>query len=243
MKNPLDLRLNLPLNRKKDIEQLIQHSSMLGFKSIGVPIPPNRYQNLIDWLSVLCQNSNLDLITRLDLTPKSPQDLVKDLRRLRRRYELISVSCRSKSVARLAARDHRVDLLVFPSTRPRDRYFDSAEAKLATQSSAALEIRMAPLLRNSGFHRMRLLTCLRREASIAKKFKVPIVVCSDAQTRHELRAPHELTCLTSLFGLDSELARKSLTSVPRTLVKRNREKLDQNYVAKGVRIIRRSKNP
>ncbi len=239
MKNPIDLHLNLPLDRKMETEQMIRHASELGYKSIGVPFSPRTSQGLIGSIKKICYNFSLDLVSRVDLFPKSPRDLIQDLRQLRRRFELISVHCRTKPVARQAAKDHRVDLLVFSSTEPKERFFDLAEARLASQSLTALEVGITPLLRYSGFLRVRLLSCLRREVAIAKKLEIPIVICSDAKSVHEMRGPHEITCLTTLFDMDEMIAKKALTNTPWKIVKRNRKKLDPNHIAKGIYIIQR----
>jgi RNase P/RNase MRP subunit p30 len=239
MKNPVDLHLNLTLEKKMKAEQMIKQASELGYKSIGVPIHPRASSGQRDWLKKICVNFDLDLITRVDLIPKSPKNLLEDLRRLRRKFELIAVNCWNKPIARQAAKDHRVDLLVFLSTEPKKRFFDIAEARLAFQGLAALEVGIAPLLRYSGFHRVRLLSCLRREIAIAKKLKIPIVVCSDANNSYEMRGPHELACLTTLFDMEGDMAKKAITNVPMEIVRRNRKKLDPDYVAGDIHIIKR----
>lgn len=242
MKNPVDLHLHLPLGKKEETEDMLHQASELGYKSVGVPLPKRSRQDLTDHLRKACVDHGLDLITRVDLLPKSPKDLIMDLRQLRRKFELVSVNCRSKAVARQAAKDHRVDLLVFPSINPRQRFFDLAEARLASQGLAALEIEIAPLLRHSGSHRVRLISCLRKEVSIAKRLKVPIVLSSNAHGIYEMRGPHEQTSLATLFDLESNLAREAVTSVPMSIVKRNREKLSPSYIARGIRVVRRGKN-
>jgi len=242
MKNPVDLHLHLPLVKKEETEDMLHQASELGYKSVGIPLPKRSRQDLTDHLRKACVDHGLDLITRVDLSPKSPKDLIRDLRQLRRKFELVSVNCHSKAVARQAAKDHRVDLLVFPSINPRQRFFDLAEARLASQGLAALEIEMAPLLRHSGSHRVRLISCLRREVSIAKRLKVPIVLSSNAHGIYEMRGPREQTSLATLFDLESNLAREAVTSVPMSIVKRNREKLSPSYIARGIRVVWRGKN-
>ena len=242
MKNPVDLHLHLPLVKKEETEDMLHQASELGYKSVGIPLPKRSRQDLTDHLRKACVDHGLDLITRVDLSPKSPKDLIRDLRQLRRKFELVSVNCHSKAVARQAAKDHRVDLLVFPSINPRQRFFDLAEARLASQGLAALEIEMAPLLRHSGSHRVRLISCLRKEVSIAKRLKVPIVLSSNAHGIYEMRGPREQTSLATLFDLESNLAREAVTSVPMSIVKRNREKLSPSYIARGIRVVRRGKN-
>lgn len=240
MKYPIDLHLNLPLNRKEETREMLRRASELGYRSVGVPFPKRNRQNLANDIRKVCIDQGLDLVTRVDLWPKSAKGLIRDLRQLRRRFELVSVYCRSKSVARQAAKDHRVDLLVFPSINPRQRFFDLAEARLASQGLAALEVEMALLLCHTTFSRVHLISCLRKEVAIARKLGVPVVISSDAQDVHEMRGAIELVSLTTLFDMEKHSAWRAVTDIPMNIVERNRKKLSPNYVAKGIHIIRRS---
>jgi RNase P/RNase MRP subunit p30 len=190
----------------------------------------------------MCKEHFIDSAARVDLTPRSPNDLLRSLRRLRRKYELVAVNCVSKAVARQAAKDHRVDLIAFPSNVPRERFFDRAEARVASEGTAALEINMSMLLQTSGYPRARLLSCLRKEAAIAKKAAVPVVMSSHATDKFQLRGPADFASLATLLGMDNVSALEAVSTVPFSIVRRNREKLDSNYVASGIKIIRRSKD-
>jgi ribonuclease P/MRP protein subunit RPP1 len=189
-------------------------------------------------LAALCQENKLDFASRLDLKPKTSRELLQQLRRFRRRVEIIAVVCESKEVARQAAKDHRVDLLNFPATDPRRRFFDKAEAELASSSVAALEIDVKPIITLKGPARIRLLAVLRREAAIAEDYRVPVVVSSGATNPLQLRKPMEMAALATLFDLDKPTALDAVSKAPLTIVKKNREKLSPSFVAPGIRIIR-----
>jgi RNase P/RNase MRP subunit p30 len=152
------------------------------------------------------------------------------------------VTCDSKNVSRQAAKDRRVDLLNFPSTDYHRRFFDLAEAELASNSLAVLEIDTQSLLALEGPARIRLLSSIRRETAIAKDFHVPIVISSGASNELFMRKPIEQAALTSLFDLDRESALKGVSKNPLAIVKRNREKLNPDFVAPGIRVIRRGKD-
>lgn len=135
-------------------------------------------------------------------------------------------------------RDRRVDLLTFPATKVYKRLFDNAEAELASNALSSLEIEMAPLLLLRGSSRIRLISSLRKESTIAKKFGVPVVLSSGAINEDLVRSPREYAALASLFDMATPLALRALSEVPFSLVKRNREKLSPNYVALGVRVVK-----
>ena len=240
MRKFADLHLKPP--SLVDLEQtrsLIDKSAQLGFRMVGLSLPPTVENNEVKRLRTICHEAGVDLATRVDLTPKSRRELLDGLRRLRRRFELVSVFCTSKVVARQAAKDRRVDLLSFPYTNSRRVIFDRAEAELASSALACLEIDLTPLLSLKGFPRIHLLSLLRREVAMAKRLKVPVVLSSGAAHVRFLRRPQDLAFLGALFDLDLPLALEALSDTPFKIVERNRQKLSPDFVTLGVRVVRR----
>lgn len=239
-----DLHLQPNLGDLKQARRMIAKASELGYRLIAIPTPlsPSLAEKYAQQLRGLCQEKAIDFALRLDLKPKTPRELLQLLRRLRRKYEIIAVICDSKAVARQAAKDHRVDLLNFPSIDPRRRFFDKAEAELASKSQASLEIDIKSLLVLKGPARIRLLSTFRKETAIAEDFHVPIVVSSGATSELLMRKPLEMAALTTLFDLDKPSALDAVSKNPLAIVKRNREKLSPRFVAPGIRLIRMGKD-
>jgi len=236
-----DLHLCVPLANLEQIRKMIAKSSELGYDQIAVPFPPGIKQDAINRLRQAAEEFSLDFVTRLDLEPKSSSELLSSLRRFRRMFEVIAVVCNSKNMARLAAKDSRVDLLCFRALEPKKRFFDNAEAELSSKSSAAFEISMAAILSSDGFIRVRFLSCLRREVETAKKFSVPVVISSGATNALLLRKPQDYASLAFLFSMDLSPALEALSKNPIGLVERNRKKQSPEYVAPGIRIIKEKK--
>ena len=134
----VDLHICSPLNDVERTKKMIAKSSEMGYKIIGIPLPINMKPVEVEQLRKICGDAGLDFVTRTDLTPRSPGELLSSLRRFRRKFEVISAKCNSKPVARQAAKDRRVDLLGFSGARAVNRFFDAAEAELASVSSASL---------------------------------------------------------------------------------------------------------
>ncbi|MEM2911345.1 MAG: RNase P subunit p30 family protein [Candidatus Bathyarchaeia archaeon] len=241
-RNFADLHLRPNLNDMVHTQRMIMKAAELGYRLIAVPLPPGSAENYRAQLQSLCKEAAIDFASRLDLKPKTARELINFLRKFRRRFEIIAVASESKSVARQAAKDHRVDLLNFPTADFRRRFFDEAEAKLASKSSACIEIDIKPLLTLEGTARIKLLSILRRETTIAHRFHVPIVVSSGATDELTMRKPLETAALTMLFDMDRTSAIEAVSKNPVAIVKRNREKLRPEFVAPGIRIIRRGKD-
>jgi len=235
----VDLHLCPNLKDYERVSRMITTAPRLGYRQIAITFTPNIAEEEIQRLRSISKEAKIDLASRVDLKPKTPRELIRNLRRLRRRFEIIAVICESKSVARQAAKDRRVDLLNFPSIDFRRRFFDSAEAELASKGLASLEIDMKPLLTLEGLVRIRLLSNLRREVAIAQDFHVPIVISSGVSDEMLMRKARELVALASLFDLDYATAMDAVSKNPLAIVRRNREKLSSRFVAPGIRIIRR----
>jgi len=237
-----DLHLRLNSKNVAAASVMIDKVATLGYRLVAVPFVPETREVEVSKLRAVCKRAEIDFASRIDLQPRTQNELMKQLRRLRRKYEVVCVACENKAVARQAAKDHRVDLINFPSLDFRTRFFDRAEAELARNSLAALEIDVRPLLVLEGPARIRLLSSLRREVAIAKEFRVPIVVSSGATEERLLRRPREMAALAFLFGLDEASALKAVTHTPVAIVKRNREKLSADFVAPGIRVVEEGKD-
>ncbi len=176
-----DLHLRINPKDQQATQRLISKAARLGYNQMAFPFTSqtNRRQNLQN--SKPCASEQaLDFVLRADFYPHSEMELTRFLRKFRRQFEVICISCDNKEVARQAAKDRRVDLLNFSSLDYRKRFFDRAEAELASGCLAALEVDVKPLLVLEGPPRVRLLMSLRREVAVAREFHVPIIVSSGA---------------------------------------------------------------
>jgi ribonuclease P/MRP protein subunit RPP1 len=239
MRKYVDLHLKPFIEDFELTKSMIYKSAELGFRMVGLTFPPNINAERIKQARRICHEAGVELVTRVDLKPKNRRGLIDSLRRLRRKFEVVCVLCTSKVVARQAAKDRRVDLLSFPVTERAKAFFDHAQAELASNALACLEVDTQPLLSLKGFARIHLLAVLRKAAATAIGMKVPIVLSSGATSPWFLRKPHDLASLGVLFGLDQPLALDALSETPLKIVERNRQKLSPDYVAPGVRVVRR----
>jgi RNase P/RNase MRP subunit p30 len=239
MKRFVDLHLRVPLKDTDRTEKMIHRASKLGYNLLGIPFLPNAKHEQMKKIAKICNEVNIEFVSRTNLSPGKSNELLHDLRRYRRKFEIIAVRCNTKDVARQAAKDRRVDLLQFPITNLRKRFFDEQEAELASKAFSAFEIELAPVLQLTSFSRIRLLSSLRKETVIAQKTKVPIILSSAATNELLMRGPYEYAALTTLFDLSFPSALKSFSETPMVAIKRNRQKLSLSYVAPGIRVVGR----
>jgi ribonuclease P/MRP protein subunit RPP1 len=238
MRKFVDLHLCVPIDNVKQVERLVNLSAELGYRIVGIPLSPDISQERLRQITEICDNEKVEFVTRVDLMPKSSGELLNSLGRLRRKFEIVSVACTSKNVARQAAKDRRVDLLSPCLTFPCKRFFDYAEAELASKKSVAFEIDMSLILSLTGFPKIWLLSSLRKEVAVARKFDIPITISSGASDENFLRKPQDYAALATLFDLPAPLALHAISDYPLSIVERNKGKLSPHYVAPGVHIVR-----
>ncbi|MCW3999319.1 MAG: hypothetical protein NWE93_03675 [Candidatus Bathyarchaeota archaeon] len=233
-----DLHLNVNPADVNLTTQAIQKAAKLGYRAVSICFTGQPNDAQAQALKAACTQSGLDYVSRLDCKPRNQEDLMRFLRKFRRKVEVIGVICDQKEVARQAAKDHRVDLLNFPSLDYHKRFFDRAEAELASCSQASLEVTTKSLLVLEGPARVRFLSSLRREVALAREFHVPVVVSSGAGELRYMRMPRDLASLAYLFGMDESEALDAVSSAPMAIVDRNRAKLSSGFVAPGISLVR-----
>jgi len=236
-----DLHLRVNPKDETATQQIIKRAASFGYKLISIPFTSASHEDELIKLKVICKEAGLDFVSRADFHPRTENDLTHFLRKFRRRFEVICVTCDTKEVARQAAKDRRVDLLSFPSLDYHKRFFDRAEAELASGSLAALEVDIKPLLVLEGPSRVRMLMSLRREVAVALEFKVPVVVSSGVGEEKYLRFPRDMASLAYLFGLEVARGLDTVSTNPIAIVSRNREKLSSRFVAPGIKIVKDGK--
>jgi ribonuclease P/MRP protein subunit RPP1 len=239
MRRFVDLHLRVPAEDPVEAESMLRRASELGYSLVGIPLPANVSKEQVIQLRDICSEAKLEFASRVNFAPRNSNELLQSLRRYRRKFEIVAVRCDTKEVARQAAKDRRVDLLQFSVTSLRKRFFDEAEAELASQALASLEIELAPMLQLTSFSRVRLLSCLRKEVATAERFKVPVTVSSGATDKLLMRGPHDYAALTTLFDMPMPSALKALSDNPWSIVERNRKKLSPDYVAPGIQVVGR----
>jgi RNase P/RNase MRP subunit p30 len=236
-----DLHLRANLKDQQATQRIINRAARLGYSQISIPFTSKPSEDELAKLKAVCREAGVDFVSRADFYPTSESELTRFLRKFRRRFEVICISCGNKEVARQAAKDRRVDLLNFVGLDYRKRFFDQAEAELASGSLAALEIDAKQLLILKGPPRVRLLSSLRREVAIAREFGVPVVVSSGVGEERLMRTPRDMASLAYLFGMDEASALDAVSTNPSAIVERNRRKLGSHFVAPGISIVKEGK--
>jgi ribonuclease P/MRP protein subunit RPP1 len=221
--------LHLKLEDEKEFSKAAELTRELGFKIVGLTFQPDTPITKINEVKNIFQEFNIDLASRVDLKPKAKNELLSALRKLRRKFEIISVECASNQIAIIAARDRRVDLISFP-------FKVEFTYSIAHVLIGALEINLADLIAPKTLRTI-ILRKFIKESSIAKKNRIPIVVSSGANNLFLIKAPREMAACSLLFKLKLNEALSSISTIPYEILKRNRIKLSRFYIGEGVKIV------
>jgi ribonuclease P/MRP protein subunit RPP1 len=236
-----DLHLKVNPQDAQATQHIIEKAAKFGYQKISIPFNSQIEEAQISNLKTACKQMDLDFVVRADFKPRNQEDLMRFLRKYRRKVEVICIVCDDKEIARSAAKDHRVDLISFSSLDYYKRFFDRAEAELANCSQTALEVDTRLLLILEGPPRVRLLSSLRREVALAKEFKVPVVLSSGVGEEQLMRMPRDLASLAYLFGMSETEALDAVSTVPQGIVAANRLKLGEGFIAPGIRVVKEGK--
>jgi ribonuclease P/MRP protein subunit RPP1 len=185
------------------------------------------YTNVASTKYPTSTNDKITAVTRVDIEARRGKELVDDLKRYRRRVEIIAVRCYSKEVARQAAKDDRVDILLFPDdpAQRKHNWLDHHEAELVEGTGRAYEVNASDLLATSPTYLAKVITQLKRDLVVAMRHDIPIVLSSGAATPLAMREPKALTALASLLDIEEEFAVDMISKVPDVILERNRSKL------------------
>jgi len=232
MRTYADLHLCPPLEDLTNARSMASLLAELQVKTVGLVVPPERLSPL-PTIAELFKGSGFDVAKRLNLKPKSREDLLRSLRRFRGKYEIIAVECGMLSVSRVAVRDGRVDIVYFP----KQERGNSFRGNLASTCRAALEINLSELTSGPGFGAR--LRSLKREIQIAAKASTKVIGSSKASSPYELRSPRDFAAMLHLMGLPLDSALRAVSETPLDIVRKNRLRLQESELQEGVRIVRR----
>lgn len=229
MKKFADVYLNIP-----DKEKMVKFVRELNFQTVAVCISESSQPKDLDKLG---EQYGVKIVRRVNLKPSTVPELMRELNKWRLNSELIGVECVSATIARQAAKDHRVDLLSFPVQSL--RFFDNAEAELASKANAALEVIFNSIVRLESRAIPKAIGMLRRNIATARKYGIPIVGSSGASNLLEMRAARDMAAFFQLLGLSVEESLNAFSRNPLAIIERNQIKLSGEYVGVGVRIIKK----
>jgi ribonuclease P/MRP protein subunit RPP1 len=224
MRSFIDLHL---INCSDNYETLVSTASRLGYSEVAINAPINNLKKIPE----------ISIASRIDIEPRTGSELSNLLREAREKYEIVAVKCPTKEVSRKAAKDSRVDILLFPDDLfvRRQNSLDSQEAVLAAETGCAYEINATEIISIEKNRFSRLIQIIEREINVAHRFEIPVILSSGAISPLQQREPKSLMALTTLLDVSEEEAKKMISTTPAKLLNKNRKKLSTDFSSHEVR--------
>ena len=95
-----------------------------------------------------------------------------------------------------------------------DRYaFDHVIAKMAADNGVAVDISLAPIIKERGAMRQRVMDRYHDIVRLYLKFEFPLVISTHARSVLDMRSVRECSAIASLIGLDATLVEQALSNV------------------------------
>ncbi len=222
--------LNLEPSGTENAEPLFKMAVELGYRIVSTANFNPSY-NIKDYERI-ARKFGLDYVSRLDIVITTPSKAKRVLGKYRRKFELMVARPRTLEGARFAARDSRIDLVLFDSV---DLRFDNIQARMMASNGKALEIVLSKIIFSKDIDKefLKIINIL----SLCKKYDVKIVATSGAKTPLEMRAPLDIAALLTVMGLPSEKARDTVSRIPINILNVNRNKLSNKYISPGIWVV------
>ena len=226
----LDLHIIPKVDDESSCTRTAQLLALSGYNAVGLTVPTGLLRGRLEILRECFQDSGVEVFLRVDLTCSKREELLKLLRRFRPTFDIIGVKCTNHSLALVAARDRRVDLIFFDSAT-RNVWFDDS---IANVSNATLELNLSTLFEMANHL---ILTKLMKDVRIARRHNLDMVLSSGATSPLLVRTPIQLAAIAEILGLSKQQAINGVSTIPSRLLKANVERRSRNYVEEGVKTV------
>ena len=211
---------------ENSVEEIVKQAERLGLKGIAIT---DYFSSLKDIKQLKERISNIN--TDIDISigaivrAETSDQLKKMVRNVRKHVELVLVHGGDYRINREAVEMPEVDVLCHPELDRRDCGMDHITVKSAAENKVAIEINFREILESFKKHRVYVISNMKKNIFLAKKYEAPIIVTSDAASIWGMRAGRELAAFAFLLGLPLADAINTVSVVPEKIIEVNREKL------------------
>jgi ribonuclease P/MRP protein subunit RPP1 len=166
----------------------------------------------------------VEILSGIIIPDASIREVISRVKRAKDAGMVVSVTARDNSFNRAAIGLKGVHII--RGIQSADKMaFDHVTARMAADSSVAIDIDISPLISARGIARQRAIQRYRDILTLERRFEFPVCLSSHARSCLDLRCVREITGLCSLFGMDLGGVEKAsgavgrITSPPRSVVR------------------------
>lgn len=211
---------------ENSVEEMAAMAKKLGLAGIGIV----RYSN-----QELPDVEGIELISSIMLKPPKAADLAGAAEKMRNKAEVLMVHGGDYDINRAACENPMIDVLCHPELGRKDSGLDHICVRAAHDNNVAIEINFREVLESYKRNRVYVLSSMKKNIDLCRKYETKIVTSSSAVTKWGLRSGRELSAIANLLGLELGKSIETTSAVPENIVKTNREKLSGKRF-EGVRV-------
>ena len=214
-----DLHVHTSLSiGENSVEDVAKMAKRLGLSGIGIV----RYCPVTENLPKI---EGVDLISSLMLKAAKPDELNNLAEKARSKAEVLMVHGGDYDINRDACENPLIDVLCHPELGRKDSGLDHICVRAAHDNNVAIEINFREVLESYKRNRIYVLSAMKKNIELCKKYETKIVSSSSAVTVWGMRSGRELAALTHLLGLDLGKSIETATTIPEQIIRENREKM------------------
>lgn len=213
------------------IQELASLARHFGYSGIALA---NHSDKLPDKKPALPSIEGFEVFRGIELVEENPSKLHGLIGKFRNSTDVLIVHGGSEAVNRAALENPRVDILNHPAF-DKSSGLNQVLAKAASENGVAIGVTLRPLLHSRGFRRVRLLSDLKSNLELARKYEVSLILCSDAMSFFDLRSPMETLAFAEVCGLEEDEALDAISTVPERILKKNRP--GAGYIREGIEVL------
>ncbi len=181
--------------------------------------------------------STLNIYYRINLRPKSLNDLKKRIQPYNNFSDIISVESMDKNIQIQAAKDSRVDIISF-SDQNVIKTISPGIISLTKQNRSFIEFSLAPIMTRNQAVQSRYLRSLYRAVQLAVQLKANYIISGNFDDLFKLRHPRALISVChTLLGIPLLNAKKAFSENVLTLINRVQGHQDKNIIEPGVNLL------
>lgn len=200
-------------------EEMAAFARKLGINGLGIA---NYYNGRVEEAPKL---EGIDIISCAIIKADNASDVDTIARKIRNSAEILMVHGGDYEINRAACESSLIDVLCHPELGRKDSGLDHICMRAAADNNVAIEINLREIIESYKRKRVYILSAIKKNVKLAKKYGAKIVTASGAVNKWGLRSGRDLAAFAYILGLDLGEAIATTSTVPEEMVRVNREKL------------------
>jgi ribonuclease P/MRP protein subunit RPP1 len=214
------------------LEEVVKRAKLLGLSGIGVA----KFLTNGDKKWELPAVEGTDLVPVGIIKANSSEELNKMAKKVRKKVVVLMAHGGDYDINRAACENPMFDVLCCPEQGRKDSGLDHICVKAAKENNVAIEISFRGILQSFKKQRVFAISAIKHNIALCKKYETPMITTSSALSKWDMRGGRELAAVTYLLGIELTKAIQTVSTIPKSIVINNREKLENKRWV-GVKVV------